>query len=174
MKYIKIFFLLTIVSCNQGPDLDNKHKLDLSGRQLKSIPDSVFAMADLTYLDLGSSNAVFFPPLSALVDPKANSLTQLPQDIGKLKNLNTLILNSNRLSSLPSSITQLTKLEYLDLSLNKNLDILKELSKLKKLPNLKILKIAGMGPMNKTVIENIEKELLETKVVTSIVGCFDY
>ncbi len=96
------------------------------------------------YLDLGSSNVTFYPPLSALVDSNANEISDLPENIGNLTNLQTLILNSNRLTTLPRNISKLTNLEVLDLSINKDLDIIEQLDKLKQLPKLKVLKIVDV------------------------------
>lgn len=56
-------------------------KLVLSGQKLTAIPDSVFGKTELTYLDLGSSSIVFYPPLSALEDTNANSISELPNKI---------------------------------------------------------------------------------------------
>lgn len=119
-------------------------KINLSGQHLKSIPDSVFQNKEVTYLDLGSSEVIFYPPLSALVDSNANEILHLPDKIGNLTSLKTLILNSNRLTTLPSEITKLTNLEVLDLSINRDLDIVRQLDKLKQLPKLKVLKIVDV------------------------------
>jgi leucine-rich repeat protein SHOC2 len=119
-------------------------KVDLSGQRLTSIPDSVFEITDVTYLDLGSSDVTFYPPLSALVDSNANEISELPEQIGKLTKLQTLILNSNKLTTLPNGIIKLTDLEVLDLSINKNMDIVQQLDKLKQLPKLKVLKIVDV------------------------------
>ena len=115
--------------------------IDLIGKHLKSVPDSILENKDITTLNLGSSKMVFYPPLSALVDSNANEISELPNDIGTLKNLKVLKVSSNRLTRLPESIIKLTCLEDLDLSINKELDIVRELDKLKQLPKLKVLKI---------------------------------
>jgi Leucine-rich repeat (LRR) protein len=143
-------------------------KLNLSGQKLKLIPDSVFDKTDLVYLDLGSSDIVFYPPLSALVDSNANDLTEISEKIGKLINLKTLVLNSNKLTTLPNSITQLTNLEVLDLSINKDLDITKEIEKIKQLPKLKTLKIVDVK-LSRDNIDTIKKSLRPgTKVILTI------
>ncbi len=139
-----IIAILTLTSCSERQAVRNKVKINLSGKHLKSIPDSIFQNSEITYLDLGSSKVVFYPPLSALVDSNANEISELPEKIGNLTNLRTLILNSNRLTTLPSDISKLTNLEVLDLSINKDLDILQQLDKLKGLPKLKVLKIVDV------------------------------
>ena len=167
MKLSNLFIFITIVSCHQTQDFNNEIKLDLRGRHLTAIPDSVFELTNLTYMDLGSSNPVFFPPLSALVDTNANNITALSNEIGNLTNLKTLILNSNKLVSLPVEISKLTKLEHLDLSLNKNFKIVKELDKIKKLQGLKTLEIAGIEPMDSSIVETIKNELPGIKIIVS-------
>ena len=119
-------------------------KVDLSGQHLTEIPDSVFQNSEITYLDLGSNDVTFYPPLSALTDSNSNNISVLPEKIGNLTKLRTLVLNTNNLTSLPNSITKLINLEILDLSINKNLDIHKQLAKLKELPKLKMLKIVDV------------------------------
>ena len=140
-KLLMIFIALTFNSCIQGQMEHDSTKINLSGLHLKSIPDSIFDCKNLTYLDLGSSKVVFYPPLSALVDSNANELTELPDKIERLTNLKTLILNSNKLTTLPATIGKLTNLEVLDLSINKDLDIIGEIDKINKLPKLKVLKL---------------------------------
>ncbi|GAB2813228.1 leucine-rich repeat domain-containing protein [Ferruginibacter profundus] len=147
-------------------------KLILSGQKLTSIPDSVFDKTDLTYLDLGSSNIVFYPPFSAMEDSNANSISELPVKIEQLINLKTLILNSNKLTTLPNSITKLTSLEVLDLSKNKELDIAKELDKLKEITNLKVLKIVD-AELRKDDYQTIEKALPGIKLIVTIPEYFD-
>jgi hypothetical protein len=52
--------------------------VDLSGKHLSEIPDSVFQHTETTYLDLGSSIVTFYPPLSALVDTNSNNIFSIP------------------------------------------------------------------------------------------------
>ena len=147
-------------------------KLVLSGQKLTAIPDSVFDKTYLTYLDLGSSSIVFYPPLSAMVDTNANSISELPNKIETLINLKTLILNSNKLKTLPNSITKLTSLEVLDLSINKELDITKELDKLKEMKNLKVLKIVDVE-LRRDDYETIKKALPGIKIIAIIPEYFE-
>ncbi|POY34643.1 hypothetical protein C3K47_19265 [Solitalea longa] len=143
-------------------------KVDLSGQHLKSIPDSVFRNNEITYLDLGSREITFYPPLSGLVDSNANEISHLTERIGNLTKLRTLILNSNKLTTLPNAITKLTDLEVLDLSINKELDIVQQLDKLKKLPKLKVLKIVDVK-LTKTDISVVKSAFQpNTKIILSI------
>jgi Leucine-rich repeat (LRR) protein len=143
-------------------------KVDLSGKHLKEIPDSVYLNSEVTYLDLGSSDVTFYPPLSVLVDSNANDISLLPEQIGKLTNLKTLVLNTNKLTTLPNSITKLINLEVLDLSINKDLDIVQELDKLKQLPKLKVLKIVDVK-MTKDEVTTVKSAFRpDMKIVVTI------
>lgn len=166
-KFITII-ILTIYSCTRPAIIPSSTTLDLSGRHLKTIPDSVFANRNLKYLDLGSKSIKFYPPLSALADSNANNISVLPEAIGNLNNLSTLILNSNNLTSLPNAITKLTRLEVLDLSVNRQLDLVHELDKLKSLPNLKVLKIVNVK-LTKADLELVKSSLRkDVKVIVTI------
>ena len=159
---------LILNSCSRDQSQEQEVRVDLRGQHLTSIPDRIFQMEGLTYLNLGSSEITFYPPLSALVDSNANQISELPDEIGKLTNLKTLILNSNNLTTLPNAITKLTNLEVLDLSLNKNLNIIQELDKLKQLPKLKTLLIVDVEMKNRdtTLVKSSFKT--GTKVIFSI------
>ncbi|HJQ67827.1 MAG TPA: COR domain-containing protein [Blastocatellia bacterium] len=76
--------------------LTNLTFLNLSGNQLKSLPPEIAGLRSLTYLDLGN-----------------NHLTSLPPEVGKLANLTFLNLSYNQLRSLPPKIVNLTKLIHL-------------------------------------------------------------
>lgn len=98
MKYFLFIITLVIFSCTQSSTkVHDPSRMILSGQKLKTIPDSILTNQNITYLDLGSSNVIFFPPLSALVDSNANELTFIPNEIGNLNSLDTLILNTNKL-----------------------------------------------------------------------------
>jgi Leucine-rich repeat (LRR) protein len=153
MRLIVIILIVLILdSCSQGSMTQKEVKVDLRGRHLKEIPDSVFQNPEITYLDLGSSNVVFYPPLSSLSNSNYNEISFLSEEIGKLTKLKTLILNTNKLTTLPNSITKLINLEVLDLSININLNIVQELDKLKKLPKLKVLKIIDVNLTRNNIV----------------------
>jgi Leucine-rich repeat (LRR) protein len=168
MRIITIVIIcLVLNSCSQKQSV-NQVRVDLSGKHLKEIPDSVFQNNEITYLDLGSSEVTFYPPLSALIDHNSNSISFLPEKIGRLTALKTLILNTNQLTTLPNSITKLIHLEVLDLSINKDLEIVKQLNKLKQLPKLKILKIVDIK-MSKDEVTRVKMSLRpDIKIVTTI------
>jgi Leucine-rich repeat (LRR) protein len=68
-------------------------RLDLRGKGLNSLPDSIGELTELEILVLDS-----------------NQLASLPDWIGQLRNLRTLSLYNNRLDSLPESVWQLDNL----------------------------------------------------------------
>ncbi len=72
-------------------------QLDLSGRNLETLPSELWQFQNLEILDLGN-----------------NRLTTLPPEIGRLRHLRSLGLRGNDLESLPPEILQLEKLESLD------------------------------------------------------------
>ena len=163
-----ILTVLTLNSCSLGQLPRQDVKVDLSGQHLTEVPDSVFQNTEINYLNLGSSGVTFYPPLSTLVDSNSNSISTLPEQIGKLTKLKTLILNTNRLTALPNSIIRLTELEVLDLSINKDLNIVQQIDKLKQLPKLKVLKIVDVK-MTRDDIALVKSALHhDTKVIVTI------
>lgn len=134
---------------------------------MTAVPEKVLKNTNVTSLDLGSREITFYPPLSKVDHSKANSLTNLPERIGNLTKLKTLILNTNKLTTLPHSITKLSQLEVLDLSINPELDIISELDKIKALPNLKVLKIVDVK-LSKADFEIVKKSLSpDIKIIVS-------
>ncbi|RDC61933.1 leucine-rich repeat domain-containing protein [Adhaeribacter pallidiroseus] len=168
MKTIIAYVLPLLISCSKPTVNHSEIKLDLRGKHLTAIPNEVLENTNIVYLDLGSCEISFYPPLSTADHSKANSLTKLPERIGKLTKLKTLILNTNKLTTLPNSITKLKQLEVLDLSINTELDIVKELDKLKRLPNLKVLKIVDVK-LSRDDFEVVKKSLSpEIKIIVTI------
>jgi Leucine-rich repeat (LRR) protein len=145
--------MLTLIACQQHKKVLSEVKVNLRGHRLTSIPDSVLQNNRITHLNLGtkSNELVLYPPLSNIKDTNTNELTNLPEQIGSLTNLKTLILNSNKLSSLPISITKLKNLEVLDLAANEQLSIIDELDKLQQLSKLDTLDISFMPLRNKDI-----------------------
>ncbi|CAJ1974959.1 unnamed protein product [Sphenostylis stenocarpa] len=77
-------------------------RVNLSGRQLKLLPEAFGRIPGLLVLDLSS-----------------NQLSEIPDAIAGLQNLEELNLSSNLLESLPDSIGLLQKLKLLNVSGNK-------------------------------------------------------
>ncbi len=65
-----------------------------------------------------------------------NQLTELPNEIGNLAQLNCLVLSSNKLTQLPREIGQLTRLTHLYLSYNQLTQLPKEIGNLTQLTHL--------------------------------------
>jgi len=111
--------------------LSNLVYLDLSWNQLEIFPKAVLGLSKLQYLDLAINHVLMLPDelvnLSALkylnlqgdffVNYKLKIKT-LPTDMGKLTNLETLILSDNVIEFLPESFGQCKQLAYLDLKGN--------------------------------------------------------
>jgi Leucine-rich repeat (LRR) protein len=167
MKQYSILIFVIIFSCTSPTNREVVSKLNLSGKKLTAIPDSIYSKTDLTYLDLGSSSITIFPPLSALEDTNANRIAVLPEKIGQLVNLKTLVLNSNQLSSLPAAFIKLKNLEELDLSINKSLYTFNELEKLRQLKQLKVLKIFDTED-SEDDIKKLQTALPQVKIISSI------
>ncbi len=95
-------------------------QLDLSGRQLTSVPLNVFTQTHLVSLDLSK-----------------NALTgALPAEIRHLKHLTRLDLSDNAFTGVPAEVGQLTELTELDLSNNNLTGLPHELGNLKQLQRL--------------------------------------
>lgn len=112
-----------------------------------SLPDSIFQKKKLTGLKIIWEEYTLFQPSIAFGpdSSKANQLKELPERIGELTELDTLIVNCTGIKTLPKSIVKLQQLKLLDLAMNANIDAAAELDKLKQLPQLKKLIIFGTG-----------------------------
>jgi internalin A len=99
-------------------------RLNLSGRQIKELPESIGQLTKLTSLALGMNELAILPEsigqLTNLTSLglSSNQLTILSESIGQLTNLISLDISYNRLTTLPESIGQLSKLSALDLNFN--------------------------------------------------------
>lgn len=93
--------------------------LDLTGRNLKSLPPTISAFKNITELYLTS-----------------NQLDSLPKEIGSFTKLRVLYAPNNKISSLPVEIQLLTNLETLNLTNNQLTSIPEQLSSLPKLSTL--------------------------------------
>lgn len=98
--------------------------LDLSGRSLGTLPESLGGLTALTRLVLVGNRLSALPEwlgsLTALTELGlgGNQLTVLPESLGNLSALTWLGLSGNRLSALPETLGNLTALTWLDLAGN--------------------------------------------------------
>jgi internalin A len=140
-------------------------KLNLSWRQLKSLPAEIGQLKRLTSLDLNSNRLSSLPAeISQLqnltsLSLRDNQLSSLPAEIGQLKRLTSLDLNSNRLSSLPAEIGQLKRLTSLDLSDNQLSSLPAEIGQLQ---NLTLLDLNGND------LSNLPTEIGQLQNLTSL------
>lgn len=98
----------------------NLKGLDLSNNKLDSLPNT-FIFHQLETLNLTNNKFRVFPPvickntgLTKLLMGK-NYLTEIPECIGELYNLETLDIWFNVITVLPESLTQLNKLRSMDI-----------------------------------------------------------
>ena len=98
---------------------DGVKELDLSGKELTSLPPEIGKLVNLQILYLNN-----------------NQLTALPPEIGNLVNLTRLYLYSNQLTALPPEIGNLVNLTYLHLSINRLTALRPEIGKLINLQDL--------------------------------------
>ncbi|XP_026171819.1 leucine-rich repeat-containing protein 18 [Mastacembelus armatus] len=104
--------------------LDGKRRLDLSFKEVTSVPKCIQKLANVDQLDL-SRNLIrkipnFIEDFTKLtvLDLHSNYLEQLPVTIGRLQTLVVLNLCNNRLISLPDELGLLKNLHTLNLGLN--------------------------------------------------------
>ncbi len=126
----------TVSSMTPGNDADNG-VLDLSGQELKRIPDYVFDKTDIQRLDLSNNNlgGSLQAEVRQLQNLKVLNLSDnhfagVPAEIGQLKNLEELNLSNNQITGLPYELGNLSNLKVLNLRGNKysqaDLEIIKK------------------------------------------------
>uniref|UniRef100_A0A1J3J635 Plant intracellular Ras-group-related LRR protein 2 n=1 Tax=Noccaea caerulescens TaxID=107243 RepID=A0A1J3J635_NOCCA len=99
-------------------------RIDLSGQELKLLPEAFWKIVGLVSLNLSCNNLTFIPDaISKLkkleeLDVSSNSLESLPDSIGLLLNLRILNVTANNLTTLPESIAHCRLLVELDASFN--------------------------------------------------------
>ncbi len=126
---------------------DSVFILELKGKKLKEIPNSVYKLPNLMVLDLKKNKIKSVPPeigqLQNLVelDLTSNKLDSLPQELGELKLLKKLSLNRNRITSLPNTISKLQELQILELWDNEIATLPDEIRELRK---LQVLELRGI------------------------------
>ncbi|MCP4611866.1 MAG: GTP-binding protein [Planctomycetes bacterium] len=108
---------------------DGTKELNLSYRDITSLPAEIGWLENLTILDLWGNQLSSLPAeIGNLINLKKiwlseNILRSLPPEIGNLKNLTKLDLSTNKLSNLPPEISTLKNLTHVWLDGNKFTDI---------------------------------------------------
>jgi hypothetical protein len=102
MRFLNSIILLFFVSC-KFPAGSETTTLDLSNQNLTTIPDSVFSLKKLEYLNLGNSFTMY-PPLSALHQEgpsgdRMNKLNLMWVNVGQGANNNAGFANNYYWSS---------------------------------------------------------------------------
>jgi internalin A len=116
--------------------------LDLSNRNLTSLPAEVTELTNLTSLDLSNNQLTNVPfELTRLMNltslsMRGNQLRSVPDEIMRLTNLTSLSLRDNELTSMPPEITRLTNLRSLDLGFNRLTSLPVQLTQLTTLTTL--------------------------------------
>lgn len=102
--------------------LFNLSKLDFSHNKINCLPITISALYKLKELRLSCNRITTLPIHNCtkirLLDLGYNNLSEIPDSVFLLKNLDYLNLSNNKLSWIPSKITKLAKLESLDLNRN--------------------------------------------------------
>ncbi|KAL7629573.1 hypothetical protein AAE478_001094 [Parahypoxylon ruwenzoriense] len=117
-------------------------KLSLANNRLNHLPQEFGAFKALRSLNLSSNFLDKFPVflcnLESLVDIDVsfNSISCLPDEVGRLRNLEKFVMTNNRLTgSLPSTLSELVNLRELDIKYN----ALTAINVVSDLPKLEIL-----------------------------------
>ncbi|MGF1486954.1 MAG: leucine-rich repeat domain-containing protein [Prochloraceae cyanobacterium] len=123
-------------------DLINLHSLNLAYNKLKNLPEYLKTLTNLAWLNLSYNQLVSIPEslgnLTNLthLNLDKNKLTVIPKNLGDLINLTELYLKYNQLVSIPESLGNLTNLTHLNLSCNQLVSIPESLGNL---TNLSVL-----------------------------------
>ncbi|XP_078247794.1 uncharacterized protein LOC110070496 [Pogona vitticeps] len=108
------------------PQHEGGKKLKLEGKELMSVPHQLFTLEGLKVLEMS-------PERESCLRYK---MDLIPREIGGLKNLTLLYLDSNNLKDVPVEIGSLIKLERLTLSNNSLTSLPEEISGLQRLRSL--------------------------------------
>ena len=116
-----------------------------SGHLLKSWPDNLFKLTQLTHLSIGGYHQMKRLPSSIgflnkleFLELKRVQVEVIPQELFLLKDLKELRLNETGIKVLPKEISALKQLEILDLWLNDISEVPKEIGELRKLYSLSL------------------------------------
>ncbi len=128
--------LLTLKKIIKETARTKARTLNLSGREIQSLPTEIGLLTKLVELDFGSNSVEVVTSEGdewdwSGIEVYKNQITELPSTIGNLKKLEILILKDNCLKELPPEIKKLKSLRELDLrgnELNIPSEILEKIS----------------------------------------------
>jgi leucine-rich repeat protein SHOC2 len=155
--------------------LADLQKLDLSGNELTSLPESLGQLINLQGLALDYNKLTSLPEwLGQLTNLQwlylsDNELTSLPESVGQLTNLQELNLWFNKLTSLPESLGQLTNLQSLALGYNKLTSLPESVGQLTNLQELNLWfnKLTSL-PESISQLTNLQSLKLYSNELTSL------
>nr|XP_020441656.1 leucine-rich repeat-containing protein 18-like [Monopterus albus]XP_020441657.1 leucine-rich repeat-containing protein 18-like [Monopterus albus]XP_020441658.1 leucine-rich repeat-containing protein 18-like [Monopterus albus]XP_020441659.1 leucine-rich repeat-containing protein 18-like [Monopterus albus] len=134
--------ITTVPKCIQK--LHDMDQLYLSRNLIRTIPDFIDQFSSITVLDLHSNYLEHIPVTVCrlqnllVLNLCNNRLTSLPHEIGLLKKLHVLNLGLNQLEALPTSIAALKELRHIGLSDNRFTQVPLCLSRLSKLEKVNL------------------------------------
>lgn len=143
----------------------NISKLDLSSKNLTSIPKEVFGLKNLRKLNLSDNKIKNIPKeiedleLLENLDISNNRISNFYAKICELKKLKKLNLNNNSIRQIPRQVQNLQHLYTFSIANNRIEKLPKEFSTLKELTQLNL---------SKNPIEFFPKEILEIKTLKKI------
>ncbi|XP_077998440.1 leucine-rich repeat-containing protein 47-like [Glandiceps talaboti] len=135
---------------------EKRRELVLSGKEIseriqsKGLDEGIFSLELLNFLEISDT-----------------CLDSVPENLGNLSNLTSLILRGNKLTCLPSTLGNLQSLKTLDVSNNELLSLPDEFTQLKTLHtcDISINKLtelpSKMGEMDRLTVINVSRNMLE-------------
>lgn len=147
---LNFFLILTIIALPISETRAQDMLVDLSGKNITRIPDSILCRASqITELKLGGGGLVYTAsvvpvrPFMFSAEGGYNNISTLGPEMAKFVNLKSIDLSFNSITSLPDEFYSLSKLESLSLAFAERFDLALEALKLAQLRNLKSLDLLG-------------------------------
>jgi len=123
---------------------EDRKALNLEGRRLLTIPDTVTELTEIRMLNISHNELTRLPVQTSnltnltTLNLNHNKLTKFPEAVVNIINLTHLFVNNNQLSSLPGNISSLENLQELELKNNKVKRLCKDIVDLKHLEKLSV------------------------------------
>ena len=164
-------FLLTMLNIQDSFKyvLDVGELFFLEDERRFGVPDAV-TKPNEKILVLDKNNLIELPAsISKLVLKLKDRITELPAEIGDLRELRWLIVNDSHLVGLPTSIRGLTKLERLYLDANKLAELPAEIGDLRELRELRVSHNHLVGlPTSVQSLTKLERLYLDGNKLTEL------